>query len=307
MSAYTFSNITDAWDYLINDLRARGKLASPRGIKTREILNASISYTGRPQYVFYNPVRHLNPVFHLVELFYFLNGRDDDVLCNYVSSMRMFLDKDSGRFDGSYGPQLALVLPRVLKYLKRDPSTRRAVVPILSARHLFDPTSKDVPCNDLLSLMVRDDRLNMTIVVRSQDVCRGFLYDTLEWQLLHFLLAKALGFGLGTYDYYALSLHMYEKDLKSLMEARGKTEENLSQPWGSALNIEAFWKYCRSMNAVIDHPKMGTKLLNNDMSRAIHSYHKRENSTAVGIYTDWVNKWLDNRESKSVKRPTVPV
>jgi len=297
MHNFVFKSIVDAWDTLVPYIVEHGHPVSPRKLDTIEINNVSITYPKPTQYVFYNPVRHLNPVFHLVELFYFLNGREDDLLCRYVHQMENFIDKDINRFDGSYGPPLYFGLARALKYLQLDRDTRRAVIPILQEKHLMNTETKDMPCNDLIGLMIRDNKLHLTVVNRSQDLMRGGLYDTLEFQLLQYMLAKALKLEVGSYNYYSFSLHLYKSDIELCLKSVGKTEINEKAPDFTFQDVDAFWQYCRKMNIVIEDPEVLS--LADDASLAIYHYVKRKKPNHIeGIYTDWVNKWLTDTEKR---------
>ncbi len=254
-------DIVDAWDFLVEAVSETGDKVSPRDMATRELTNVAMEYTGPYQYEFRNPVRKLNQFFHVAELFYFLNGRDDDLLLDYVPAMVNYINPYTNRFDGSYGPALYHGLPKAINLLQQDKDSRRAVVPILRLNHL-DPSSLDIPCNDLLALRIRDNRLDMNIVTRSQDLYRGFLYDTMEFQLLQFMLARAMHLRVGTYGHYLFSLHLYEKDIENAEKAVGHTEQNIGEPNFMWLHsVEEFWKLCRNVNKTLDNKEKFKKMV----------------------------------------------
>jgi thymidylate synthase len=134
-----------------------------------EIANCTILYDEVCQYTFYNPERLINPVFHAVELMYFLNGRADDVLTAYIGDLKEFVNEKTGSFDGSYGYNIHRYLPYVFNRLIADKDTRRAVLPILDQSHMVDTPTKDMPCNNLLNFRIHDDKLCMNVVTRTND------------------------------------------------------------------------------------------------------------------------------------------
>jgi hypothetical protein len=80
----------------------------------------------------------------------------------------------------------------------------------------------------------------------------------------------------------------------------GKTEINRQLPKFDFPDIEAFWKYARLMNIVIENPEALS--LADDASLAIYCYAKRKKPNHIeGIYTDWVNKWLVDAERRKAR------
>src|SRR5947208_12199 len=107
-----FHGISEAWDTLVYDVVSYGEIIKPRGQATKEITNVSITYPGaNRQYTFYNPVRNLNPVYHLVELYYYLSGRNDGLRGEYIKNAEDYVNLDTNRHDGSYGPAFYYGLP----------------------------------------------------------------------------------------------------------------------------------------------------------------------------------------------------
>src|SRR5260370_19833910 len=95
--------------------------------------------------------------------------------------------------------------------MRHEFSTRRAVMSI------FDPAvdfidSKDIPCNNWIHWLVRDDRLHMNVAVRSNDIMWGFSgINAFEWSVLHELMATWLNVDVGEITFFASSFHLYER------------------------------------------------------------------------------------------------
>jgi len=300
----TAENLQQAWSDLVFKVNASGKKVSPRGFDSVELENVLVEYPQPSSYIFKNPLRCINPVFHLVELFYFLNGRSDDTLSHYISNMLEFSNEETGRFDGSYGPSIYESLPNLFVQLSSDSNSRRAVIPIMKYHHLVYE-SKDIPCNVVLGFRIRDGRLNMNVVTRSQDLYRGFIYDTLEFQLLQFMIAQMFRLEVGVYSHNIFSLHLYESDMKKAVNAAELwrsghgLEENYQKPRFIFSSFREFWAYCRRQDiiaqlAVIDSDSACKLAGLDDLSLAIPAWKMRSSVVPVGIYTEWVNWWLEN-------------
>lgn len=297
------NSLEHAWSKLVETVLSEGKPTSPRNLDTIEIENYTIEYN-TPTYVFPNRIRRLNPVFHLVELFYFMDGRSDNLLSKYTRKMDDFINPDTLRFDGSYGPAIYESMPWMAWALTSETATRRAVFPILRQQHVARPFSKDFPCNIALGFRIRENKLNMNVVTRSQDLYRGFLYDTLEFQLLQTLMSSLLNVGIGTYHHTIFSLHLYQQDIEAAQKAaKIYTSEEPMFIKPTIPKFETFqdlWAWCheRCMFAelAVNH-SIASEELNllpdDDIANAILAWQDRTQIIPLGPYTQWVNDWLE--------------
>ena len=92
--------------------------------------------------------------------------------------------------------------------LKKDPLSRQAVI------HIKDPGvhPKDTPCTICLQFFIRDNKLHLTVYMRSNDVWMGFPYDVFNFTCYQIRMAMELGVDIGSYTHIAGSLHLYERD-----------------------------------------------------------------------------------------------
>lgn len=111
-------------------------------------------------------------------------------------------------------------LEQIIELLKNDDSSRRAVL------NISDPSinrikTKDMQCTIAIQFLIRKNKVNMTVYMRSNDVYFGLPYDYIFFETIHQYLVKRLNqntglFGVkyevGKYTHIATSLHMYEKD-----------------------------------------------------------------------------------------------
>lgn len=99
--------------------------------------------------------------------------------------------------------------------LQKDPNSRQAVIHIKDANN--KPT-KDTPCTVYLQFFLRNNKLNLSVHMRSNDIWMGVPYDMFSFCFLQMKMAMELGVEIGTYTHYAGSLHMYQRDYKTAMD-----------------------------------------------------------------------------------------
>lgn len=129
---------------------------------------------------------------------------------------------DEGKFDYSYGERMNRnddPLHEVINLLKKDPDTRKAIVPIydgyLDTVHLCGDAR--IPCSMYYDFLIRtnvrgEKQLNICYHQRSSDFITHFGNDVyLAWRLMEYV-AEQVGIQPG-YLYHTIdSLHAYKKD-----------------------------------------------------------------------------------------------
>ena len=161
----------------------------------------------------------MNPAFALAEVVWILNGRNDSKLLNFWNRR---LPKYSGTgptYHGAYGQRLRKhlgfdQLERVWRIFGADPANRQVVLQIWdSGTDLPDENgmsvARDVPCNVMAILKVRDGRLFWTQIIRSNDLFLGVPFNFVQFTTLQEVLAGWLGLELGPYSQWSDSLHLY--------------------------------------------------------------------------------------------------
>lgn len=110
--------------------------------------------------------------------------------------------------------------------LIRDKDTRQAFIKFsLPEHHWFG--NKDQVCTLHANYLIRDNKLNLTVVMRSNDVVLGLAYD-LPWfcSLLDLMLDELQStypdLKKGAYTHIAHSMHMYTKDEETVKKMLGE-------------------------------------------------------------------------------------
>jgi thymidylate synthase len=215
----------------LGELLTSGQSISPRGKLIKEIRPVVFAFENPTNNVTF--MRRMNPFFQLSEALWILSGRSDvDYLKYFNSNIAQFSD-DGEHFNASYGERLRFwnknqsrdfiynpldQLFDVYQRLKEDPDTRQAMAVIWNPlfdniRYTRDFQGKDIPCNVALDFKLRNNRLDLTVFNRSNDIHWGLFGANLA-QFSNILLTMAawLGVKVGTYYHFTDSLHVYLED-----------------------------------------------------------------------------------------------
>jgi len=103
-------------------------------------------------------------------------------------------------------------LERVINMLRDNPNTRQAAISIYDGKEIAE-YSKDTPCTYAVQFTVLNERLNMSVIMRSNDLWYGFCNDQYQFSNLQMLVAYETGYKLGTYYHFAHNLHLYNDKL----------------------------------------------------------------------------------------------
>lgn len=231
MKVITGKSFEEVYYKTISEVVANGDEVSPRGTKTYELAPATLVIEEPRKFLVMPEKRKGNYIFQLAEFLWMMRGSNDlEEIAHYNRVWRFFEDSDEpGILNGAYGERLRAwnqeidQFYEVYEKLKRDPYSRQAVMIIFdpdrdNALHEDGNYSKDIPCTNYFNFQIRDNKLNMYVVMRSNDVHKGTIYDIPNFILMQHVLAGWLGIEVGKYTHTAASLHIYESDLANFFE-----------------------------------------------------------------------------------------
>ena len=194
---------------LIKAIMFDGNEIAPRGLLTKEINVLTLRLTEPKYNVVCDPYRKVNKGFMAAELMWMLDGRCDlDMVKMYNSRMVEYSD-DGVTLWGAYGPKLKPQLKYVYDTLRRDPTSRQAVITIWQES---PPPTKDVPCTVMMHFLIRYGQLHLIVYMRSNDAWFGFPYDLHNFTSIQFVMAALLDVKVGSYNHVAGSLHLYQSN-----------------------------------------------------------------------------------------------
>lgn len=194
------------------NIHQNGKLVSPRGQLTKEILSHTIEVDCLKS-LYASPLRNLNFSFMFVENLWYMSGRNSlGLLKPYNKNYENFADQ--GILQGAYGPQILEQIRYIINTLTEDKDSRQAVISLWRPNPM---SAKDKPCTLTFHFMIRDGKLNLHVTMRSNDAIWGQNYDVPSFSLINIIVAGILKVEPGSLFLTANSLHVYEKHFK-LME-----------------------------------------------------------------------------------------
>jgi len=126
---------------------------------------------------------------------------------------------DHGNVNSNYGYQWARnsQLDYVIDKIRRNPDTRQATISIYDGKEhsLYE---RDTPCTYAIQFTAVDNKLNMCVTMRSNDLWFGFCNDQYCFSQLQELVAGETDYEIGTYFHFAHNLHLYKRDLGKFLK-----------------------------------------------------------------------------------------
>lgn len=218
MKTFEFESLDSAYPHLLKAILEEGQEVSPRGMLTKELSPVTITITNPRKRVITHPVRKLNYGFMVGEALWYLSGTDDvNQVSHYNKQWNNYSD-DGKTLNGAYGKRLFCYeengeiinqVEAVIEKFKKDKDSRHGTCLIFKPSDLIKET-KDVPCNNMLRFSIRNNKLNLMNIVRSNDIVFGLPYDIHFFTLLQELVASRLDVEIGNYVHVVDSLHLYE-------------------------------------------------------------------------------------------------
>lgn len=207
----------DIFVEIYKNISRDGKLIAPRGMTVLEEENGSYNI---PPYVRFTNFksRKLNLDYIKREFLWYLKGDRHDVSIAQYAKIWQMVVNDDGSFNSNYGQYFfgeQNQFDTVVKILREDKDSRRASVLLLTKEHVNSDT-KDVPCTYSVNFRIRDNKLNMTVRMRSQDAVFGLGNDLPTFSFIHEMMYNALlefypELEYGNYHHSSDSLHIYER------------------------------------------------------------------------------------------------
>lgn len=218
-NVYRAETATEAWEYWYKELEELHKKdfhdSSRDGDVVGEYLNAITIISDPTKNIVESDIRKLNKRYMIGEMLWYLSANNSlSAIQNYTKAWDR-MSEDGEIVNSNYGHKIHKFYgfdqwEFVRDMLKKDPLSRQAVI------HIKDPGvhKKDTPCTICLQFFIRDNKLHLTVYMRSNDVWMGFPYDVFNFTCYQIRMAMELGVEIGSYTHIAGSLHLYERNSK---------------------------------------------------------------------------------------------
>lgn len=210
-------NVNQAYDDALAYMRLMAVRQSSRNGPVLKAPGPVVTTYRNPwERILWDPLRDANPVSHLMEsMWMFAGKRDVDPILPFNERFSEYAESD-GTVWGAYGYRWRQFfdfdqIKEVVRLLKKDHDTRRAVVSMWDPKADSGALVQDVPCNTHIYFNVRGEELTMTVCCRSNDMIRGaYGADAVHMSMLHELVASAVDLQMGDYTQFSNDFHIYE-------------------------------------------------------------------------------------------------
>jgi thymidylate synthase len=239
---HVFETAQEAWRASLEDLYHHGETVA--GVKdafsvgsafgrkqrdTRELLAASFSIASPRRRLINSKQRPIDLGYAIANTVWTLIGSDSaEIISFYNPNGRSFSD-DGTRLFAAPGARIFFSpegnqLAHVIQKLKKDPSTRRAVIQLFTFSDLFSET-RDCSCAVSIQFLLRNNELSCVTYMRSQSALMVMPYDLFLFTMLHEVVALCVGVKPGAYHHFCGSLHYYQDEEETV---RAVLEEEMS-------------------------------------------------------------------------------
>ena len=225
---------------LILDIEQNGLVTQPRDMKVKELTVQTLEFDSTIPFANFNK-RKFNWKYFAGELAWYLRkDRDVDYIGQFSGMWSTLTNPNSNEINSNYGSLLFNdQLQWVLDSLKADKNTRQAIAFLNQPKFQFKG-NKDFVCTMYLNFFIRDNKLNMKVQMRSNDIFYGLTFDAPYFSFIHqhmrlWLLETYPELELGTYYHCADNIHFYERhfDMSSKI-----VSESAKQGSNYTMNIE---------------------------------------------------------------------
>lgn len=182
-----------------------------------ECINAITVINDPTRCIMRNKIRKMPIRYAIGEMLWYMSGNNELKPIQLYTDNWNRMSDDGAHVNSNYGYCIKHKYgfdqwDYVLNLLREHRETRQALIHIKSPDNT---PSKDVNCTVALQFILRDDKLYLTVYMRSNDLWLGFPFDVFQFANMQVLMAMELGCELGTYTHIAGSLHLYERDFKT--------------------------------------------------------------------------------------------
>ena len=232
-----------------------GKVSRPRNQKVMELNNMQLILTSPYNNVVKVGERKISLKYLIAEWLWYCSGRQDSIGADYIARFAPFWNKirnKDGSLNSNYGfyffEPMQYVIPAdnptyqykhrsqfdyVCKKLIEDPDSRQAIATINNVQHKNGETL-DFPCTVGMQFFIRDNKLDMTVMMRSTDLVLGFCNDIFQFSMFQSVVLNRLKYGypelkMGTLTLFTSSLHVYERHFDMIAAVTRTNGKNLRE------------------------------------------------------------------------------
>ena len=227
---------------IISDITDNGQLSQPRDLQVKELTVSTYKFDPTKTIANFNS-RSFNWKYFAGELVWYLNkDRNIQYISNFSNFWSNITNPYTKEINSNYGSLLfGDQLNWALNSLIQDKNSRQAIAFLNQPKFQF-PSNKDFVCTMYLNFFIRDNKLNMKVQMRSNDIFYGLTFDAPFFSFVHqhmrlWLLDTYPDLELGTYYHCADNIHFYERHFELAENILAETEPaeqyqfNITEPF----------------------------------------------------------------------------
>jgi thymidylate synthase len=210
-----FKNANEAYEYFHNEIIINGVDFD----NTKALFNVGFTLENPMDNAIHNAERKFNIKYAESEFKWYMSGDPSiDKLGEIYGKVPPIWERMACEYrmvNSNYGYQWQRnnQIGYVAKMLTENPNTRQAAISIYDGKE-HNKYSKDTPCTYAIQFTVLNNKLNMSVYMRSNDLWYGFCIDQYCFSHLQNLMSKMTGYEVGNYYHHAHNLHLYNDKIK---------------------------------------------------------------------------------------------
>ena len=212
----TFKRANDAYEYYHDKIIREGVNFGD----TKALFNVGFYIENPLDHEIENKERKWNLVYAEAEWQWYRSGDRNiaklEELYGKVPEIWKRMADSDGNVNSNYGWQWKRndQIDYVIDLLKHQPDTRQAAISIYDCKE-HDTFTFDTPCTYAVQFTILDNKLNMSVVMRSNDLWFGFCNDQYQFSKLQEHVAQMLDdqYEIGTYFHFTHNLHLYNNKI----------------------------------------------------------------------------------------------
>jgi len=210
MKNTTFRNANEAYEYLHNKILLEGVPFD----NTKALFNVGFYITDPMDNKIINKERNWKQDYAEAEWQWYLSGNKsiyklEDIYGKVPEIWKRMAD-EIGHVNSNYGWQWDRngQLDKIIQMLQDNPDNRQCAISIYDGKEI-DSYSRDTPCTYAVQFTILNGRLDMAVVMRSNDLWYGFCNDQYCFSMLQKMVSDELKIEIGTYYHFAHNMHLY--------------------------------------------------------------------------------------------------
>ena len=210
----TFKRANDAYEYYHDKIIREGVNFGD----TKALFNVGFYIENPLDNAIENRERKWNPVYAEAEWQWYLSG-DRNIaklaeLYGKVPEIWKRMAFPNGNVNSNYGWQWRRndQIDYVVNLLKNEPETRQATISIYDGKE-HDTFAFDTPCTYAVQFTIVNNKLDMCVTMRSNDLWYGFCNDQYCFSKMQEMVSNELNIEPGVYYHFAHNMHLYNNKI----------------------------------------------------------------------------------------------